>query len=284
MGEDLDPLCDGTSVAGLAECLRRLRARAGNPSLRRLELWGQQNRRPLARSSTSDLLRGKRLPSRALLLAFLEACGVDPVEDTRWVAAWTLLAANRGAAVPVPAPLPERLAADIRTAGLLRLGNTYLPDLEWRQLFATVSELDIFVAYGQTWRHLHARELAQLARRPDARIRVILADPADTLTVRVLADRFAIGRQELVDRIENTRRDYQDLARPGGATIDIRYWPGDRTCSIHRFDDTAVLGLYSHGRTRTSAVPGLVCAEPGELFQFVKDELETITNGSRPAR
>ncbi|MEV5570124.1 helix-turn-helix transcriptional regulator [Spirillospora sp. NPDC052269] len=285
MGEDLDPLCDGKSVEGLAECLRRLRAHAGNPSLRQLELWGQRNRRPLARSSVSDLLRGKRLPSRELFLAFLEACGVDPVEDTRWLAAWTLLAANRSGPGPAsPEHLPERLASDVHAAGLLRLGTTYLPDLGWKQLFATVSELDIFVVYGQTWRHLHAPELSRLSRRPDARIRVFLADPADALTVRVLSDRFALDRKELVSRIENTRRDYQALARPGGASIDVRYWPGDRAFSCYRFDDTAVLGLYSHGRSRAAAVPVLVCAEPGELFQFVKGELEAIEAGSRPAR
>lgn len=283
MGEDLDPLCDGKSVEGLAECLRRLRAHAGHPSLRRLELWGQRNRRPLARSSVSDLLRGKRLPSRELFLAFLAACGVDPIEDTRWLAAWTLLAANHRGAAPAPEHLPERLAADIHAAGLLRLGTAYLPDLDWKQLFATVSELDIFVVYGQTWRHLHAPELNRLARRSGARIRVFIADPADALTVRVLSDRFAMDRQELVARIENTRREYQALARPGGAEIDVRYWPGDRAFSFYRFDATAVLGLYSHGRSRAVAIPVLVCAEPGELFEFVMDELKAIEAGSRPA-
>ncbi|WP_157429713.1 helix-turn-helix domain-containing protein [Actinomadura oligospora] len=284
MGEDLDPLNDGKSVEGLAECLRWLRASAGNPSLRQLESWGQRNRRALARSSVSDLLRGKRLPSRELFLAFLEACGVDPTEDTRWLAAWTLLAAHRSAAASPPEHLPERLAADVQAAGLLRIGTAYLPDLEWKQLFATVSELDIFVVYGQTWRHLHAPELNRLSRRSGARIRVFLADPADALTVRVLSDRFAIGRKELVSRIESTRRDYQALARPGGAAIDVRYWPGDRAFSCYRFDDTAVLGLYSHGRSRAVAVPVLVCAKPGELFQFVKGELAAIEAGSRPAR
>ncbi|MEV4253371.1 helix-turn-helix transcriptional regulator [Spirillospora sp. NPDC049652] len=283
MDQDLDPLRDGTTVAGLAECLRRLRAHAGNPSLRRLELWGQQNRRPLARSSVSDLLRGKRLPSRQLFLAFLRACGVDPVEDTRWLAAWTLLAANPGAA-PAPQDLPQQLAADIHAAGLLRLGATYLPDFDWKRLFATVSQLDIFVVYGQTWRHLHAPELTRLARRPEARIRVFLADPADALTVQVLSDRFAIDPPELISRIENTTRDYQALAMPDGAEVDVRYWPGDRAFSCYRFDTTAVLGLYSHGRSRAAAVPVLVCAEPGDLFRFVTDELKAIEAGSRPAR
>ncbi|WP_147341082.1 helix-turn-helix domain-containing protein [Actinomadura logoneensis] len=284
MERRLDPLRGGTTVAGFAECLRRLRAQAGNPSLRRLELWGQQNGRPLARSSVSDLLRGGRLPSRELLLAFLEACGVDPVEDTRWLAAWTLLAADRSGVAAAPKDLPDRLAADIRTAGLLRLGTTYLPDFEWKRLFATVGELDIFVVYGQTWRHLHAPELTELARRPGARIRVFLADPADALTVRVLSDRFAIDPPELVSRIENTRRDYQALAVPGGAEVDVRYWPGDRAFSCYRFDTTAVLGLYSHGRSRAAAVPVLVCSEPGDLFRFVTSELQAIETGSRPAR
>ncbi len=170
----------------------------------------------------------------------------------------------------------RRLARDVEAAGLLRIGASYLSELDWKQLFTEVTELDIVVAYGQTWRNLHARELAQVAARSYSRIRVFLADPHDEFTVALLADRFDITHDELRTRITATRSDYEALRRPDGAQIDVYYRPGDRVFSFYRFDDIAVVGFYSHSRVRGAAVPVFVCARPGELYEFIHDELAVI--------
>lgn len=141
--------------------------------------------------------------------------------------------------------------------------------------------LDIVVAYGQTWRNMHARELALVAARPDSRIRVFLADPDDEFTVAVLADRFGAAPDELRSRIIATRSAYETLRQPNGAQIEVYYRPGDRVFSFYRFDDVAVVGLYSHSRTRGAAVPVFVCARPGELYEFIQDELTVILDQSR---
>ncbi|MGI5153103.1 hypothetical protein ACQEVC_43160 [Plantactinospora sp. CA-294935] len=172
--------------------------------------------------------------------------------------------------------LHEQLATDTVAAGLLRIGANYLNELEWDALFADVRELDIFVAYGQTWRNLHARRLHQLAQRAGARIRVFLPDPADAATVAVLADRFSITPAELTRRIEATRDEYLAIRHPDGAAIEIYYRSGDRVFSFYRLDRIAVVGFYSHRRNRLSAIPVFVCAAPGSLYEFVIDELQEI--------
>lgn len=177
--------------------------------------------------------------------------------------------------------LGAKLAADIQDAGLLRIGTNYLNELEWQELFAGVRQLDIFVAYGQTWRNLHARHLHDLAARPHSRIRVFLPDPADETTIDLLADRFNITRDEMRRRIEATRTDYELLRRPDGADVEILYRPGDRLYSFYRLDDVAVLGLYSHSRNRIPSIPVLVCRAPGSLYQFIADELPNIEQQSR---
>ncbi|ROO63083.1 hypothetical protein EDC02_5096 [Micromonospora sp. Llam0] len=177
--------------------------------------------------------------------------------------------------------LDAKLAADIAGAGLLRVGTNYLNELEWEQLFAGVRQLDIFVAYGQTWRNLHARHLHDLAARPGSKIRVFLPDPADDTTIATLADRFAITVEEMRRRIEATRADYELLRRPDGADVEILYRPGDRLYSFYRLDDTAVLGLYSHSRNRMPSIPVLVCRAPGSLYQFIMDDLCNIEQQSR---
>lgn len=278
--DDIDPL-DSITVAEFAECLRKVRTRAGNPSYRTLQQWGERNRVPLPRSTVQDALAGRRLPRKTLVLALVRAFGI-PTSDRRWEMAWTRLADQ--ASKPVPrGQLQQSLARDVEAAGLLRIGAAYLSELEWKQLFAEVTELDIVVAYGQTWRNLHARELAQFAARPHSRVRVFLADPHDEFTVALLADRFDITHDELRTRITATRCDYEALRRPDGAQIEVYYRPGDRVFSFYRFDDIAIVGLYSHSRVRGAAVPVFVCARPGELYEFIHDELAVILDQSRPA-
>ncbi|MGH3805059.1 MAG: hypothetical protein ACRDRU_00140 [Pseudonocardiaceae bacterium] len=279
--DDIDPL-DATTVAEFAECLRAVRLRAGNPSYRTLQQWGERNKIPLPRSTVQDALAGRRLPRKNLVQALVRACGV-PASDRRWDIAWTRLTDQTNRPVPARHRLAQSLTRDFEPAGLLRIGATYFGELEWKQLFAEVTELDIVVAYGQTWRNMHARELAQVAVRPGCRVRVFLADPDDELTVAVLADRFDISHDELRTRIGATRSDYEALRQPGGAEIEVYHRPGDRVFSFYRFDDIAVVGLYSHSRTRGAAVPVFVCARPGELFDFVLDELAVIHEQSRLA-
>jgi hypothetical protein len=278
--DDIDPL-DATSVADFAECLRAVRLRAGNPSYRTLQQWGGRNKIPLPRSTVQDALAGRRLPRKTLVMGLVRACGI-PASDRRWEIAWTRLADQTSKPAPSRTHLQQSLTRDFEAAGLLRIGATYLGELEWKQLFAEVTELDIVVAYGQTWRNMHARELAQVAARPDSRIRVFLADPDDELTVAVLADRFNSTPDELRSRITATRGAYETLRRPNnGAEIEVYYRPGDRVFSFYRFDDIAVVGLYSHSRARGAAVPVFVCAQPGELYEFIQDELAVIINQSR---
>ncbi len=279
--DDLDPL-DATTIAEFAACLRTVRLRAGNPSYRALQQWGERHKIPLPRSTVQDALAGRRLPRKTLVLALVHACGIPP-SDRRWEIAWTRLAGQATKPASAQGHLRQSLTRGFEAAGLLRIGATYLSELEWKQLFAQVAELDIVVAYGQTWRNLHARELTQLAARLDCRVRVVLADPHDDLTVAVLADRFNITHDELRTRITATRSAYQALRREDGAQIEVYYRAGDRVFSFYRFDDIAVVGLYSHSRARGAAVPVFVCARPGELFEFIQDELAVILDQSRPA-
>lgn len=130
---------------------------------------------------------------------------------------------------------------------------------------------------------MNSRDLASLAAQPSARIRVVLADPDDTFTMELLAGRFNTTTGELRRRIHATRADYTGLRLDAGADIDVRYRPGDRTFSFYRFDDTAILGLYSHTRSRAASIPVLVCRRPGALYDFVTAEWDSVFADSRPA-
>ena len=99
--DDLDPTTVG-DLEDLADCLRRLHIRADKPTYRSLEqqtihanglLPGTRLKQArLTRSILSDVLLGRKFPSKAFLLTFVDACGVDIENDRRWEQAWDRVA------------------------------------------------------------------------------------------------------------------------------------------------------------------------------------------------
>jgi hypothetical protein len=174
------------------------------------------------------------------------------------------------------------LSTDVVRAGIIRVTNQYLAEVEWKSLFLDVSKLDIVVAYAATWRNTYRASLQEVARRSDARIRVFLPDPSDDRTVAMLAERFATQPADLVTKINEAIRDFRSLAVAGGARVEVWLRAGDAVFSCYRFDSKAVLTLYSHGRERRTQVPTFVVGD-GELFDFVYNELTAIAAQSRPA-
>jgi hypothetical protein len=99
--DDVDPAV-AASLDDLAACLKRVHILADSPALRALEqqtihasdlLPGTRLKRArLTRSMLSDMLRGRKFPSKAFLLTFVDACGINLENDRRWEQAWDRLA------------------------------------------------------------------------------------------------------------------------------------------------------------------------------------------------
>lgn len=173
-----------------------------------------------------------------------------------------------------------QLSADVKKAGLQRVTDQYLEDVHWSDLFRDVSKLDIVVAYASTWRNTYRSRLEQVAKRPDARIRVFLPDADDTQTVQVLAERFNFTEDELRVKIREAIKDFRELGARDGAAIQIYARAGDALFSCYRFDSRAVITMYSHSRERRTSVPTFVVAE-GVLFSFVYGELKSLITQSK---
>ena len=139
--DDLDP-AKATSLDDLAACLRHVRLCADQPAYRALEqqslrigglLPGTRLKRArLTRSTVSEVLRGRKFPSKAFLLTFVDVCGVDLENDPRWGQAWDRIAPQYQASM------------EIGEADKLRLENE-----ELRQQLAA-AERQAEAARGQT--------------------------------------------------------------------------------------------------------------------------------------
>jgi hypothetical protein len=176
----------------------------------------------------------------------------------------------------------NKTAADVQAAGLRRIVTDYLDDPDWDELFRGVRNLDIFVAYGQTWRNLNFRSLRHLADRSNGCIRVYLPDPNKKEVINVLAERFEMSESEVVKHIADTKAAFEALGKYK-ATVEVYYYGRDRLFSFYVLDGTAVVTLYGHKKGRTPTVPTFVCRGGGSLYDFIDSELKSIHSESQRA-
>jgi hypothetical protein len=109
---DLD-LASITTRGELAEFLRTVHIRAGQPSLRALEARTRHGPDPLSKTVVSEMLRGVRFPKKAVMCSFLRACEVPGGDVTRWSRTWERIAGlTQGSGPPtVPRPGPPGVAS-----------------------------------------------------------------------------------------------------------------------------------------------------------------------------
>jgi dTMP kinase len=114
--DDLD-LANARSERQLTQLLKTLHTRADQPSLRKLERWAVTHSRPsLSRTQVSEMLAGKRWPTKAMMLAFVEACGVPSDGLSRWRTAWERIASARADQAATPAGLDPSADNLLRSA------------------------------------------------------------------------------------------------------------------------------------------------------------------------
>lgn len=169
-----------------------------------------------------------------------------------------------------------QLRSDVVSAGLERVTDEYLQEVEWDALFKASRTLDVVVAYAATWRNAHRIRLSKLSGQPGGRLRVFLPDPDDSETLRTLANRFKMTETGLAEKIREAITDFKDL----GGEVYLR--AGDAVFSCYMFDHKAVLTLYSHSQERRGSVPTFL-VDGGMIREFVATDIEAILKQSRPA-
>jgi hypothetical protein len=94
---DLDLAAVGTRDDLLA-LLRMVYIRADKPALRTLEAKTRHSTNPLSKTSVAEMLNGVRFPRKAVMIAFVRACGVPDDATGSWRRAWERVATSEEAA------------------------------------------------------------------------------------------------------------------------------------------------------------------------------------------
>ncbi len=205
--EPIDPT-SATSPAELREFLKRLRVRAGEPSIREISKRATANNLPaLPRSTLGQILSGERFPSKEQLLTLVRVCDVeDEAQLDRWESAWRQVAdQNRYGALTAAAtapPVSALLEAGSEQAGVLLLRRA-IPEAA-----AELSKLGPGDAARilQLWpRDLGADIIAAMDPRSAASLLVSIGPSAAGMLVARMRINDALACIELMGRSEAAR-------------------------------------------------------------------------------
>ena len=83
----------------LAAQLRTVHVRADKPSLRTLESRTRHTTSPLSKTVVAEMLKGMRFPRKAVMVAFLRACGIQDDDMDPWLRTWERIAASEEAPI-----------------------------------------------------------------------------------------------------------------------------------------------------------------------------------------
>ncbi|KGS47752.1 hypothetical protein X961_4109 [Burkholderia pseudomallei MSHR5613] len=173
-------------------------------------------------------------------------------------------------------------AEEIRVLGLVGLSVNPLKGADFSKLIRDANKLDIFVCYANTWRNSYEQDLRVLARKPNARVRLIVPDPTNQRIIEELAHRFnAANSQEIVDKIDTAQREFRGIFTAIGSNADFSIWTHHETpvTSFYRFDNVAVVTLYKHARGR-GETPTIIAERPGALYSYIENEVDAMVKGA----
>jgi len=170
--------------------------------------------------------------------------------------------------------LKANMSRDLADAGIEVATQNFRDNrIAWEQLFANSNRLDLWVSYASTWRNTHAQAIEKLLSRKDARIRVVLPNPANDRVLQELADRYEKTKEGLKKQIEEAIAAFTQLKAPG--TVEVYLANTLPIFTIYIFTSKAVIAFYNHRKGRIP-VPTLVCGEDGFMFKYVTKEFEGI--------
>jgi hypothetical protein len=176
------------------------------------------------------------------------------------------------------------MSRDLAEAGIDVITHSFKDDrINWDQLFKNACRLDLFVAYGHSWRNTQSERIDRLLSDAAATIRVILPDPEDDEVVKNLSGRFEMKPESVKQEIDETRKFFERRVKKAKGKVELYFTRITPVFSFYRFNNKVVFALYNHRRGQ-QLVPSFICDKEGFLFQFFSAEFEGICGDTRTRR
>lgn len=170
------------------------------------------------------------------------------------------------------------MARDLELAGITTVAMDFRDSrIDWKDMFSSSSRLDVWIAYGSTWRNYHLAEIEEFLRQEGNLLQIAVPDLNDTRILQTLAERFSEDPARLQAKIQETIREFRGLAN-GPGKVRIYLAKSVPLFTFYRFSNSAVIAFYNHRKGRLS-VPTLVCRKEGTLYQYIGEEFAFLASG-----
>lgn len=175
-----------------------------------------------------------------------------------------------------------QISTEIKISGLVKVTENF-NDISWKSYLQTVEKLDLLFVYARSWRQINVDSLRAVVARRGTRIRVMLPDPEDDITITSIARRFGWTNEKLLGLIRESEEFYaglQDIAIANGSIVEVWFLPGVPQFTFYRFDRVIVFAFNSHRREMVP-VSTFACEMGGTLYKFIREEFDAMikTNG-----
>lgn len=156
-------------------------------------------------------------------------------------------------------------------------------EIDWDSLFHRARQVDLLFMGNSGWRRNHFLHFEALLREEGSRLTVILPDPNDPQVTASATARLGKPDSNPKEYFEQAKDYFVRLSSSyPNAHVDVWFVKQIPAFSIFRFDESAVVALYSHRRSQV-AVPTFICHRGGNLFSFALSEIDAIIGrGGKP--
>lgn len=175
------------------------------------------------------------------------------------------------------------LAATLDKAGIEAIELDYL-SLDWKALFESAEKLDVFFAYGGTWRGTHLLQLKQVLAKKGMKLRILLPDPSCNNAVAELSRRFVgYTAEKTIRLIRESVQTFDELRAEchQGSMVEVKFTKTTPLFAIYNFGRKAVFTMYRH-KPGKGEVPTYIVQRGGTLYGFMENEFDSLWEATVP--
>lgn len=169
------------------------------------------------------------------------------------------------------------ISRELALSGIEQARPTFHDWIVWPDLLDNSPTLEMFIAYGHSWRGSRLQSLRAWLKKGDTRLTITLPDPKDATTCDALAGRFQISRSDIIRHIQEALKAFLELQSECKDPTAIQVFLTRRiiTFSFYRFRQRAIVALYLH-RDGKLNVPTFQVCRGGWFFDFISNESECL--------
>lgn len=163
------------------------------------------------------------------------------------------------------------LAFQVQKAGLRNINTAYGEVLDWNKTIEGAGDIDLAVAWANTWRESHIAAWEAWANKGRGSARVLLPDVESTDVLAEVARKFGMDEQKVLDNVRDAAKGFADI----GSVVQVRYTDVPLVWSYYGFPNDVVVTMHTIGKKKTHNVPALLLDPAGSVGSFFVTQFDS---------